>query len=287
MTRAEIIAEVYLKLHQKNATGNQWLTATAVGRQVDLAYQWVYRMAHLCRRMATLAAVNGQAPYLLPRDLVAVEAVRYGSTSNTPLVETAIVELDDLIDGNWRTATASTQPPYWFMESARSFQLYPAPSVSTATSFYLYGYAIPYQIGGGVTALSRASNVLTVTTSTAHSLRVGETVTLSGCADTTFNTALTVSTVPSAMTFTAAQTAADDTNTTANLAYTGGLLPMLASTDTPALPDDLHDLLAYRAALVLATEVLIDDEHARSFAPIAQAKADELLRALKAQQVSY
>lgn len=59
------------------------------------------------------------------------------------------------------------------------------------------------------TGAVRATNVVTITTSTAHGLAVGHTVTIAGVTDSTFLGTFVITSVPTATTFTYAQTAAD------------------------------------------------------------------------------
>ncbi len=58
----------------------------------------------------------------------------------------------------------------------------------------------------------RATNVVTITTTAAHSFAVGNTVTVTGVTDTTFSGSFTIVSVPTATTFTYAQTGADATS---------------------------------------------------------------------------
>lgn len=58
----------------------------------------------------------------------------------------------------------------------------------------------------------RGSNIVTITTTSAHGLSVGQSVTISGVADGSFNGTFTVSSVPSTTTFTYAQTGSDATS---------------------------------------------------------------------------
>ncbi len=58
----------------------------------------------------------------------------------------------------------------------------------------------------------RAANVVTITTTSAHGLSPGQSVTIAGVSDTSFNGTFTITTVPSPTTFTYAQTAADATS---------------------------------------------------------------------------
>lgn len=76
---------------------------------------------------------------------------------------------------------------------------------------------IAYATGGSptidITAASRSGNVTTFTTATAHRLRLGGRVAVTGMGDATFNgAALFVASVPSATTFTVSQTGANGTS---------------------------------------------------------------------------
>ncbi len=70
-----------------------------------------------------------------------------------------------------------------------------------------------------ISTIARASNVVTVTTSAPHDFSTGRTITIGGVTDTSFNGSFVIASVPSATTFTYAQTASDATSSggTANL----------------------------------------------------------------------
>lgn len=63
-----------------------------------------------------------------------------------------------------------------------------------------------------ISAIARASNVVTVTTSAPHDFSTGRTITIAGVTDTSFNGTFTIASVPSATTITYAQTASDATS---------------------------------------------------------------------------
>jgi len=69
-------------------------------------------------------------------------------------------------------------------------------------------------VGGAITNKALASNVATLTTSSAHGLAIGDTVVVTGV-DATFNGTWTVASVPTGTTFTFALTAADVTSAAA------------------------------------------------------------------------
>lgn len=64
----------------------------------------------------------------------------------------------------------------------------------------------------GISAISRATNVVTVTTTASHFLSVGDTVKISGVTDTGFNTNFATVTEATSVTFKFAQTASDATS---------------------------------------------------------------------------
>ncbi|HEX2715989.1 MAG TPA: hypothetical protein VHM88_27715, partial [Candidatus Acidoferrales bacterium] len=59
---------------------------------------------------------------------------------------------------------------------------------------------------------ARGSNIVTITTTSAHGLSVGQSVTISGVSDSSFNGTFTISSVPTTTTFTYAQTGTDATS---------------------------------------------------------------------------
>ncbi len=67
-------------------------------------------------------------------------------------------------------------------------------------------------IAAAPTGTSRASNVVTITTTTTHGLQVGQPVLITGVADASFNGTFSVTTVPSSTSFTYAQTGANATS---------------------------------------------------------------------------
>lgn len=75
----------------------------------------------------------------------------------------------------------------------------------------------------------RASNVVTITTTTAHNLNVGQQVTISGVADASFNGTFTIASVPSATTFTYSQTGANATSGGGTVSAAGPLITVSLS----------------------------------------------------------
>src|SRR5207249_2309394 len=64
----------------------------------------------------------------------------------------------------------------------------------------------------GSSGAVRASNVVTITTTTSHGLAVGDEVEVASVTNTTFNGVFVVATAPSSTTFTYAQTGTDITS---------------------------------------------------------------------------
>ena len=89
---------------------------------------------------------------------------------------------------------------------------------------------IKYRTNGtdtrNLSAVSRAANVVTFTTTAVHGFRQGERIDIAGIGDPTFNGAFYIATVPSATTFTAAQNApnASGTGGTATTLNQGGCI---------------------------------------------------------------
>ncbi len=69
-----------------------------------------------------------------------------------------------------------------------------------------------WTIADAPTGASRSANVVTITTTSAHGLKVGSAVAISGVTDSSFNGGFTVASVPSSTTFTYAQTGSDATS---------------------------------------------------------------------------
>ncbi|MBA0084146.1 MAG: Ig-like domain repeat protein, partial [Acidobacteria bacterium Pan2503] len=66
----------------------------------------------------------------------------------------------------------------------------------------------PAAIAASPNGAVRSNNVVTITTTSAHNFAIGDSVTIAGVSDGTFNGAFTIATVPSATTFTYAQSGA-------------------------------------------------------------------------------
>ena len=79
---------------------------------------------------------------------------------------------------------------------------------------HFFGYGSEQNAGQTITAIARATNVVTVDTSAAHGFLVGEYITIANTSGTaSFNGNFEIATVPDANTFTFAQTAGDETGT--------------------------------------------------------------------------
>lgn len=282
MSRSDLTTEVRTLLSQRNSTDNSLLTDTMIQDELDRAYGWLAAEARLFRRMATMAAVDLQADYVLPYDFIGqIEAVRYGSTDETPLQRTEIVDMK-AVNADWRTADASTDgPSRWIPLDGRQISLYAPPDISTATSFYLYGYVSPLSIGDSISTIARAANVITITTAAAHNLQAGDAVTVQRCATAGLNVDLTVATVTSTTSFTAAHTGTNQSDTSGYVTYAHGILPLVASTDVPLFSVDYHEILAYRACYRLGRTVLASDAKAQAALPGIADLQKEALAGLK------
>jgi len=83
---------------------------------------------------------------------------------------------------------------------------------TSAQNLVLTSHASSTVAAAGVPGASRTSNVSTFTTTTAHNIVVGQSVTVSGVTDATFNGTYTVLTVPTSTTFTVANTGSNGTS---------------------------------------------------------------------------
>ena len=81
----------------------------------------------------------------------------------------------------------------------------------------------PHPVIVAGTGANRAGNVVTITTTAPHQIFAGQSATISGVANTTFNGTFTVKSVPSPTTFTYSQTAA-------NAVSGGGSVSVVATT---------------------------------------------------------
>jgi len=78
----------------------------------------------------------------------------------------------------------------------------------------------------------RNNNAVTITTTAAHNLVVGQLVTISGVADTSFNGTFSIQSVPSTTTFTYAQTASNATSGGGTVSSTAVLIKAVSSADS-------------------------------------------------------
>jgi hypothetical protein len=83
------------------------------------------------------------------------------------------------------------------------------------------GVRLGINVSRDITAVSRTSNVVTVTTSAAHGFAAGNTVHIDAVTDTTFNGTFTIVAAPTTTTFTYAQTDANGTSSGGS-AFVGG-----------------------------------------------------------------
>ena len=174
---------------------------------------------------------------------------------------------------------AAAEPEYWYQRRSSTLSLYPPPDVTDET-FEVDGYCMPFQIGGGITSISRTSSVVTVTTNAPHKLRVGDSVTISGSDQSEWNAAWTVVTAPTSTTFTVTSATGDNTTTDCYLYYTGGLLPMLAGSDVSDFPTRYRPAVADFATWWLSSTQLAGD-------PAAVAAGQEALKRYEWLKMEY
>jgi hypothetical protein len=134
------------------------------------------------------------------------------------------------VDGRWEFPTAAERP-YSYARSTW------APT--GRTGFYTWHDTITKLISNK----ALTSNVATLTTSTAHTFAVGETVTVTGV-DSTFNGEFTIVSVPTTTTFTYAKTATNVTSISVTPAGTGAVVDA-GSRQVTTLPDEVSTTSGY------------------------------------------
>lgn len=146
------------------------------------------------------------------------------------------------------------------------------------------------------TGAVRASNVVTITTASAHGLQIGDRVTISGVTDTTFNGTQTVASVPTSTTFTYSQTAgnASSGNGVAELLIQGDVF-----TDSVLLPfinkgfRKVQRLLLARGSRTMSGETMLrlaaGDTYFSDIPPSANTNPlpDDFLAARELQERTY
>lgn len=112
-----------------------------------------------------------------------------------------------LADATSGGGTAANLSVNWFVNDVQGGNA----TIGTITTGGLYTTpsALPPAVTASITATGavRSSNLVTITTSAAHNFVAGQTVTISGVTDTSFNGAFVIQTVPSTTTFTYSQAA--------------------------------------------------------------------------------
>lgn len=112
---------------------------------------------------------------------------------------------------------------------------------------YSFGSKDGVLVSQAITSAARVSNVTTFTTTAKHPFKVGDTVTTSGttpAGSTSFNGTYVVATVPTGVTFTVADVAADDTatgGTVAGTAYADALTGSAQAGERFAVPNAPSD----------------------------------------------
>lgn len=262
--RSDLESRVFSILFEENADDNQRLDDSDVFIALELAEQAFARDTRCYRRTATLLAVDEQALYVQPEDMFHVQDVVWDDET-TPLKEYKEGRMRRN-DSSFRSYDAGS-PTYWIRETPMTFRLSQAGEVDDddTVDITLYGYIVPLSIGGSISTIARsAADVVTVTTAAAHNLRVGDSVTVSGCTTDGLNNAYTVASVTSSVIFTASDEGDTENDSDGYVYYTDGKLPMLADADVPSIPLFYRPALAYYAAWWLADNHLVPSEVARA-----------------------
>jgi len=261
-TRAELTARVFAMLGEQNSADNELLLEASVTAALEIAEQQFARDALCFRRTATLLAVDEQAVYVQPEDLFHIIDILWDD-DETPLVEYK--------EGRMRRNSAlfrsydAGTPSHWIRETATKFRLIvPGAADDGDETITLYGHYAPLSIGGVISTIARVTNVVTITTSVAHKLRVGDSVTVSGCTTTGLNGDYTVASLTSATAFTAADTGSAEDDEDGYVYYTDGALPMLSSSDVADLPIPYRIALAHYAVFWLSQNHLIETPTAQA-----------------------
>ncbi len=291
----ELRARVYRDLAQ-SSTANDRLPTATVDTMLNTGYtelaKEVYRAATvqadkprgLFTRTASIAAVDDQATYTTPQDMLAVRHVAYNA--ETAYLTRATKQSLDYRDIEWRGTVKGTSE-WWYPDDQRKFGLYVKPTVGgTPATIYVEGQIEPFSVGGGIAGAARATNVVTVTTNLPHLLTTKDTpiviygVTAVASMDGTF----TLASVPTATTFTFAQTGGNETATVATgvAGYSNGVLPLYVAGDRPAFNAAYHYALAEYAVWTLGFGLFADDPVAATKAGAAKERFDAAVAELAA-----
>jgi len=144
-------------------------------------------------------------------------------------------------------------------------------------TFALDCYHIPLSIGGSVSSIARASDLMTISTASRHGLRVGDAVTVSGCTTSGLDGALTVYSVTNTTQFTALDEGSDESDEDGYLYYTGGFLPMMGDSDVSQIPHVYQMAIRHYAVAWLARVMLSVDEHAQVAGPASGRAYSEMV----------
>jgi len=275
---SELQTFVYRDLAQAS-TNNDRLPTADVTTALNSGYKEVALRTRCFIRTATIPLTTGTATYSLPQDMSEPFAASYGTTST--LLRWATMPFLTWQTPTWR-ATAAGTPTTVYLDDQRNIGLYPPPSFTGSKSLLVVGFVMPFKIGGGITTLSRTTNVTTGTVTAAHNLTTSDLIAVSGCADTAFNTtSAAVVSVPTSTTFTYANTGSNDTDTTANLFYATGVPYLYASTDIPKFLAGYHMALVDFAVWTLASRFIAGDSEAQVRAQAAKGSFDTFCEGLK------
>lgn len=190
-----------------------WAQDAATNTHVGLPVDWSHEHVVLSNGATLAARVKGnQDPRLRGRWMARSRAPQKARSTSSPLGKgygKNKVHIDwSVAIGNGTVAPTMSPAKYTFDAGA---------TPSCASDFVVMGLNVPGVSGSPAAAIaasgaSRNNNVVTITTSAAHNFAIGAQVTIAGVTDTSFNGTFVITSIPTATTFTYAQTATNATS---------------------------------------------------------------------------
>ena len=286
MTRQELRERVYMDSGEAT-TGNDRVGWTEVHKLLNDAYREVSRQTSGLMRMDYVELESGVQEYGLPHGMFGFQAIWYGNNPTAPLRKLTIKQLMDYRT-NWKYDTAGTPIICYMPDRQKKFGLYPKPSL-THGAF------------AGISSIARVSNVVTVTTGSAHGLTVGDVAQISGTAN--FNGRYIVSSAADTTHYTFSLNGANVSETGYSHAIVaarvyGPTIPLPSATisaynivdcpqemeaddDEPAFADNLHEILVHWCVWRLHSGLLLAGERDQVRAATAKATYDQMLAEMK------
>jgi hypothetical protein len=260
----DIRSLIYRDLRQ-SSDNNDLLTTAKVDEAANLGLREFAVETKCFERTTDIAATSGTSLYSLPQDSLDM-GLRFASFDGTRIRKSSI-EAEDLRSITWRSLAAGT-PTRFLWQDARQFRLVSTPNFTGSKTISAEIYCVPLSIGGGIATITRAANVVTLTTNRAHGLSIGDAVRIYGVTDTLtthfdLNVATTlVVSVPTITSFTYTHTgdAGSGAAATGIVGYYGGVLPLYLVGDTPPIAAEYHDALVAHAVSTLAMGFLLNEQ---------------------------